>query len=195
MVEAFPATATQRRPMSSSQLPFEIRDLVFAWLLFLMQSSTMNIQLRGVEATDLALFFAHQQDPEAAAMAAFQPRDTEAFAQHWAKLLRDATCLKQTVLVDGQVAGNIGSWNSDGKREIGYWIDRAFWGRGIATAALAAFLRLETTRPLHAGVAKHNAASLRILQKCGFTFLPSDHGEPDHADASHFLLVLVQSPV
>jgi RimJ/RimL family protein N-acetyltransferase len=82
------------------------------------------------------------------------------------------------------------SWNSHGQREIGYWIDRAYWGRGVATAALSTFLRLEQTRPLYAGVAKHNAASLRVLQKCGFTFLQSTDKASDDADDSHVLLVL-----
>jgi RimJ/RimL family protein N-acetyltransferase len=142
-----------------------------------------TISLRDVEAGDLALFFEHQSDPEAAALAAFKSRDKPAFAEHWAKLLRDETSLKQAILCDGQVAGNIGSWNSDGQREVGYWIDRACWGRGVATAALSAFLLLESTRPLHAGVAKHNAASLRVLEKSGFTLRPD-------TDETHFHLVL-----
>jgi RimJ/RimL family protein N-acetyltransferase len=137
------------------------------------------IRLRDVEAGDLALFFEHQRDPVAVAMVAFQSRDRSAFDQHWAKLLSDDTLLKKTIVVasavsadspaQNQVAGHIGSWTSDGKREVGYWLDRAFWGRGVATAALTAFLRLEQTRPLYASAAKHNAASLRVLQKCGFT--------------------------
>ena len=125
-------------------------------------------------------------------MAAFTSRDKPAFAEHWAKLLRDETALKQTVLVDEMVAGNIGSWNSDGKREVGYWIDRAFWGCGVASAALAAFLRLEQTRPLYAGVAKHNTASLRVLQKCGFTLLPAAKESAD-ANDSHVLLILTEA--
>ncbi len=148
----------------------------------------MELRLRNVEAGDLALFFAHQQDPEAAAMAAFASRDKPAFVEHWAKLLRDDTSLKQTIVVDEKVAGNIGSWNSHGNREVGYWIDRELWGRGVATGALSAFLRLEQTRPLHAGVAKHNAASLRVLQRCGFTF--DADAEPEDANDTHFLLVL-----
>ncbi|HMJ07330.1 MAG TPA: GNAT family N-acetyltransferase [Chthoniobacterales bacterium] len=123
-------------------------------------------------------------------MVAFKSRDRTAFDQHWAKLLADDSYLARTVLVDDEVAGNIGSWLSDGKRDLGYWISRSFWGRGVATEALAAFLRVEQTRPLNAGVAKHNAASLRVLQKCGFTLLPSAGGESEDADDSHFLLVL-----
>jgi RimJ/RimL family protein N-acetyltransferase len=154
---------------------------------------SQQIQLRDVEVGDLPLFFEHQRDPVAVAMVAFTSRDRAAFDQHWAKLLADESLLKKTVLADDQVAGNIGSWMSEGKREVGYWIDRAFWGRGVATEALSAFLRLEKTRPLHAGVAKHNAASIRVLQKCGFTLSPPA-GEPsDVADASHVLLTLTES--
>lgn len=129
-----------------------------------------TIRLRPVEPGDLPLFFEHQRDAEAAAMAAFTSRDRAAFDQHWAKILADKTGLIRTVVADGEVAGNVVSWNSHGKRELGYWIDRAYWGRGVATAALSAFLRLEQTRPLYAGVAQHNTASLRVLEKCGFAF-------------------------
>jgi RimJ/RimL family protein N-acetyltransferase len=143
-----------------------------------------KIQLRDVEADDLPLFFEHQRDPIAVAMVAFRSRDRAAFDLHWAKLMGDESLLKKTVIVDGEVAGNIGSWTSDDKREVGYWIDRSFWGRGVATEALAAFLRLEQTRPLYAGVAKHNLASIRVLQKCGFTVTGP---EPE---GTHVLLML-----
>jgi RimJ/RimL family protein N-acetyltransferase len=154
-----------------------------------------KVQLRDVEPSDLPLFFEHQRDPIAVAMVAFQSRDRAAFDQHWAKLLADDSLLKKTIVVvsavsaENQVAGNIGSWTADGKRQVGYWIDRAFWGRGVATEALSAFLRLEQTRPLHAGVAKHNVASIRVLQKCGFKITSVEEPSND-ADASHVLLTL-----
>lgn len=113
-------------------------------------------------------------------MVDFQSRDRAAFDQHWAKILADQTGLIRTITATfaespstEHVVGNIVSWNSEGHREIGYWIDRAYWGRGIATAALSAFLDLEKTRPLYAGVARHNTASIRVLQKCGFKLLDS----------------------
>ncbi|CAN5717973.1 GNAT family N-acetyltransferase [soil metagenome] len=142
----------------------------------------MNIRLREVEPGDRPIIFAHQQDPVAVEMVAFTSRDRAAFDQHWAKIQAEPTSLIRTVVVDGEVAGNILSFNREGEREVGYWIDRAWWGRGVGTAALSAFLRLEQTRPLHACVAKHNAASLRVLEKCGFTF------EAD--DDTHVILVL-----
>jgi RimJ/RimL family protein N-acetyltransferase len=163
-----------------------------------MQQTPMKtkIQLRDVEADDLPLFFEHQRDPIAVAMVAFHSRDRAAFDEHWAKLLADDSCLKKTIIVvsavsaDHQVAGNIGSWTSEGKREVGYWIDRAFWGRGVATEALSDFIRLEPIRPLYAGVAKHNVASIRVLQKCGFKLSHSVEEASNDPDASHVLLTL-----
>jgi RimJ/RimL family protein N-acetyltransferase len=55
-----------------------------------------------------------------------------------------------------------------GDREITYGIARQFWGRGLATEALRAFLALDTERPLRARAAKDNIGSLRVLAKCGF---------------------------
>src|SRR3954462_14188368 len=164
-------------------------------------SQIAHIALRPVEPGDLPLFFEHQRDPIAVAMVVFQSRDRAAFDQHWAKILADETGLIRTIVVTSDVspesaanehvAGNIVSWNSDGKREIGYWIDRAYWGRGIATAALSAFLRLEQTRPLYAGVARHNIASTRVLEKCGFIVSKSSPDEePEAAGDSHITLTL-----
>lgn len=159
-----------------------------------------RVQLRDVEADDLPLFFEHQRDPIAVALVGFRSRDRAAFDEHWAKLLANEACLKKTIVVASAVsadssskqvvAGNIGSWTSDGKREIGYWLDRALWGRGIATEAVSAFLGVERTRPLYAGVATHNAASIRVLQKCGFTLLGPEEAAPGEAEPSHVLLRL-----
>jgi len=78
-----------------------------------------KIQLRNVEASDLVLFFEHQRDPVAVEMVAFRSRDAAEFAQHWATLLADSSKLKKTIVVDGQVVGNIGSWLSDGNGRSG----------------------------------------------------------------------------
>jgi RimJ/RimL family protein N-acetyltransferase len=87
----------------------------------------------------------------------------------------------KAVIADGQVAGNVVSWEHSGRVEIGYWIGREFWDRGIATRALGAFLDEVTTRPLYAHAAAHNVASIRVLEKCGFTISdePVKSDEPD----------------
>jgi RimJ/RimL family protein N-acetyltransferase len=141
-----------------------------------------EVTLRDVEPGDLPILFEHQRDPVAVSLVVFRSRERAEFDEHWAKILADDACLKKTIVADGQVAGHIGSFGRDGKREVGYWIDRALWGRGIMSEALPAFLRLEQTRPLYAGVAPHNLGSIRVLQKCGFTLCegaPDQESEPD----------------
>jgi RimJ/RimL family protein N-acetyltransferase len=71
--------------------------------------------------------------------------------------------------------GSIASFELDGRREVTYWIARQDWGRGIATRALQQFLAtIETARPLYARAASDNAASLRVLEKCGFARVGAD---------------------
>ena len=128
-----------------------------------------SIQLRNVQESDLSIFFEQQRDPLANQMAAFPARDKDAFMAHWAKIMKDETIILQTILFKGQVAGNLVSFELSGQREVGYWLGREFWGKGIATRALSEFLKQVKERPLYAHVARHNIASLRVLEKCGFT--------------------------
>jgi RimJ/RimL family protein N-acetyltransferase len=127
-----------------------------------------DVMLRDVIESDLPVLFEQQQDPDANQMAAFPARDHDAFMAHWAKILGDNTVGKKTILFDGQVAGNIVSFEQSGLPLVGYWIGKAFWGKGIATKALSAFLEHVKERPLYAMVAKHNLASRRVLEKGGF---------------------------
>ena len=134
----------------------------------------MNVSLRDVQESDLATFYAQQLDPEATRMAAFPSRDWDAFSAHWAKILTSKTGTIQTIIFDGSVAGNIGCWEDSGEKLVGYWIGREYWGKGIATAALSEFLKRVPDQPLVARVAKHNVASIRVLEKCGFTIVGED---------------------
>jgi len=126
------------------------------------------VRLRSVEDRDLDVFFDHQTDPTAVEMAAFRTRDRDQFAAHWAKVRADDTAIVRTIVADGMVAGNIGSWQENGQRLLGYWVGREYWGRGVATQALALFTDAISFRPLYAHVAAHNVGSIRVLRKCGF---------------------------
>lgn len=128
----------------------------------------MTTLLRDVTSSDLPIFFEQQLDPDATAMAAFPARDWEAFDAHWAKIMEMDSVVLKTIELDGRVAGNIVCWSEGDEREIGYWLGKEFWGRGIATRALKEFLEIEKTRPLMAHVATRNVASRRVLEKCGF---------------------------
>ncbi len=150
-------------------------------------SYTENLlRLRDVIEADLPSFYEQQLDPEATAMAAFPSRQREPFMAHWAKILRDDRVIAQTIVVNGEVAGNIVSFEVEGETEVGYWIGKSYWGKGIATRALAMFLKQVETRPLYAHVAKHNLASARVLQKCGFVII----GEDINGDIEEWLLKL-----
>lgn len=152
-----------------------------------------DVELRDVSEKDLPVFYKHQNDKDALEMAAFKPRLEKAFLEHWAnKILGDETVTKKTILFKRLVAGHIVCWEQDGKPEIGYWIGKEYWGNGITTTALSMFLSQLKIRPLYAHVAKHNIASLRVLEKCGFKIsgedmIPSD---PPGKEIEEFVLTL-----
>ncbi|MBX3054954.1 MAG: GNAT family N-acetyltransferase [Anaerolineae bacterium] len=128
-----------------------------------------SVLLRDVLEADLPIFYEQQLEPEATQMAAFPARERAEFMAHWQNnVLGNKRGLKKTILFDGQVAGNIVSFEQFGEREVGYWLGKEFWGKGIASRSVAEFVQLERTRPLYAHVARHNIASRRVLEKCGF---------------------------
>lgn len=126
------------------------------------------VKLRDVVAADLPTLYQYQLDPESNRMAAVYPRSAEVFELRWADILGDPRSIAKAIVADGGVVGSIGCFKMEGLDAVGYWIAREYWGRGIATRALALLLEEVTIRPLHAQVARHNAASMRVLERCGF---------------------------
>jgi len=138
-----------------------------------------TLVLRAVAPGDLDHFFAQQRDPVARHMAAFtsaDPDDRAAFDAHWARITADSAIVNRTIEFGGVVVGHVASFEQGGEREVTYWIDRAHWGRGIATRALRLALAELPTRPLHARAAADNAASIRVLTNCGFVTYGTDRG-------------------
>ncbi|KJY34373.1 MULTISPECIES: GNAT family N-acetyltransferase [Streptomyces] len=140
----------------------------------------MDVTLRPVRDEDLEVFYAQTNEPEAVRMAAFtheDPADRARFDAHWARIRHDPGVLALTVVgADGEVVGHVGVFGPPGEREVTYWIGRAHWGRGAATAALRALLGAVPDRPLHARAAADNGASLRVLDKCGFLVTGHERG-------------------
>ena len=139
----------------------------------------MEIKLRITQLTDLEQFFLFQLDEEAGYLAAFMPKDhtnKEAFINKYTRLLNDPTITMRTILVDGDIAGSVSKFVMEGDAEITYWIDKKFWGQGIASHALTDFLKIESTRPILGRVAFDNVGSQRVLEKCGFVKIGTDRG-------------------
>ncbi len=141
-----------------------------------------EVRLRQTVEADLDTLFEHQADPEAARMAGFPSRDRPTFFAHWTGLLADPSVVKETVLLDGEVAGSLVCFGAEGAREVGYWIGREFWGRRVATRSLRLFLERMRDRPLRGFVVPTNVASQQVLLKCGFV--------PDGEDGDHLVFVL-----
>lgn len=130
--------------------------------------------------SDLPVLFELQRDSEANFMAAFtarDPDDRDAFDAHWKKILANPTVIARTIVHGGRVVGSVSSYETAGKPEVTYWIGRPYWGKGIATSALAAFLvEGNAKRPIYARVAKDNRGSRRVLEKCGFRVIGESSG-------------------
>jgi RimJ/RimL family protein N-acetyltransferase len=142
----------------------------------------MSITLRSLGDADLDVYFEWQRDPVAVAMAAFtraDPSDREAFDRHLRRIRDDPECTLLAIDDDGVFVGTIGSFTMEGEREITYWIDPSRWGRGLATAALATFLRVELTRPLFGRAAEHNLGSGKVLLNAGFVRVGTDSAFAD----------------
>jgi RimJ/RimL family protein N-acetyltransferase len=170
-----------------------LHQSVVHWISRVIRGDSMTgaVLLRDVKASDLPILFEQQLDPEATAMAAFPSRDREAFDTHWAKIMADEKVILKTVLFDGQVAGSIVSWEMLSERKIGYWFGKEFWGKSIATRALAEYLGIVEARPLYAHVAKHNIGSRRVLEKCGFKVIGEDtYTNPAGEAVEEFILKL-----
>lgn len=127
--------------------------------------------LRPVENSDLDAIFEHQSDRAAAELADVPSRERPAFDEHWRRIRSDPETSIRVIDDDGAVAGYVFTFIHDGRRVVGYWLGRAFWGRGLATRALAEFLPQVEERPLQATVAPANRASVRVLEKNGFRLL------------------------
>jgi RimJ/RimL family protein N-acetyltransferase len=158
----------------------------------------MRCVLRGLRDEDLAVLFEQWADPIAARMAAFTASDhmdRRAFERRWSRLRADETVIARVIVADGEVAGTISSWGDPDEREVTYWIGRSFWGKGIATGALRAFLTVDPARPLHARVASDNVASRRVLEKCGFRIIAHERGfaEARSAEIEELVLRLEES--
>ncbi len=103
-------------------------------------------------------------------MAAYQarnPADRAVFDHHWNSILNDPNVLVRTIEHEGDVAGSILVFDGE-TPEINFWTSTKYWGKGITTSAVDAFLAEYTKRPLTAHVVQDNLGSIKVLERRGF---------------------------
>lgn len=144
-----------------------------------MTNNIPDIKLRPTEISDLDTLFEFQRDKEAGYLAAFMPKDPTdklAYIDKYTKLLTNPDVNNQTIILNNNIVGSIARFVMEGDTEITYWIDKKYWGQGIATEALKKLLAMETVRPVFGRVAFDNFGSQKVLEKCGFTKTGTDKG-------------------
>lgn len=135
------------------------------------------VTLRPANASDIEIFYTHQLDPVSTDLAKVHARSREAFDAHWDAILNNPNAIARTILQGDQVVGLINTFPVKDERHIGYWIDRAHWGKGIASGAIARMVELDPSRPLHAVVAIDNIGSMKALGRSGFIRIGQEHAE------------------
>lgn len=143
----------------------------------------IDITLREVRDADLSAFFVQLQDPQAVSMATTyieDPGDRSVFNNFWQKLLKNEDAHVRTIASANDpgntVLGHIMAIPEESQTRVRYWIDRQYWGRGIATGALRSFLADVPVRPLFAYAPKRNVPAQRVLQNNGFITIGEDSG-------------------
>ncbi|MHA7133871.1 GNAT family N-acetyltransferase [Oerskovia turbata] len=137
-----------------------------------------KVSVRALREEDLPALFDIQLDGAAQRLAAFTDeataRDRDAYVAKFRRLLADEAVAQRAVVVEGEVIGSVAAFPIEGDVEVTYWIRTDWWGRGVATAALAALLAEVPARPLHARVVEDNAGSIRVLERNGFVRVGSE---------------------
>jgi RimJ/RimL family protein N-acetyltransferase len=100
--------------------------------------------------------------------------DAEAFLS--SACYDDGNTIRRAIDWRGMLVGSIGLGpRPGGTEEIGYWIGKPYWGKGIASAALEAFLKELAAKgvggPIHAQTVASNEASQHVLLKNGFAYV------------------------
>ncbi len=154
------------------------------------------IFLRRTRQADLPLLFSLEVDRAANDLAGTKPRDWQSFQLRWNTILADhdgtvTGVVPKVIEAAGVVVGSVNISPNEGRDSLGYWIARAYWGRGIATRAVALMLEEFPRRPLYATAAAHNLPSLRVLRKNGFEVIGRVHTPPTSRTVDRETVTLV----
>ena len=142
---------------------------------------TERLILRPFAAEDAADLYAYARDPEVGPAAGWPPHGSEAESLEIIRTVFSAPHVFALVLREtGHLIGSAGF--VDGHRaelpgpddELGYWVGRPWWGRGLATEAARELLRYGFEdlglRTVWCDHYEGNGSSRRVIEKCGFVY-------------------------
>ena len=155
----------------------------------MVRLETERLLFRDHEPGDLEAYCRMESDPLYRAPQPVHPRAEleRSFRETW--LVPKPLALRATVFTpNNQYIGRCGLYpfrnDSDvivaGEAVLAFYLAREYWGRGLATEAGRAFVDYGFTtlglRRIHAGMNANNAASIRVIEKLGFTRVRSGEG-------------------
>lgn len=135
------------------------------------------IEFREFEQKDEALLVSYLNDEaQTQFLSARLPQPYTNEAAHWWVNTGSRIGVVYAIIHNGIFVGSInaisGEFEKQKTAEIGYWVAKPYWGKGIATNALQKFtdLLFEHTDfiRLNASVFEGNLASAKVLQKCAY---------------------------
>jgi len=141
----------------------------------------MVITLEPRTADTVRIYFERANTPEIKSLLPQKAKTLEeALADFEKTQLPNATSFGQTIYVDGNYVGDVWCYCIDLTDEpncmVSYCIfEPEYRSKGVATAALKRFIETIRARyhvnTIGAFTFSHNAASLRVLEKCGFSLI------------------------
>ena len=148
-----------------------------------MQLETERLTMRHWQDSDAEELFTYAQDPDIGPVAGWPAHGSVAESLETIRgVLSEpetyAVCLKETGRAIGSIAlklnGHTDMTDRDDECELGYWIGKPYWGRGLMPEAAREILRHAFEdlgmRCVWAGYYDGNDKSRRVQEKCGFCY-------------------------
>lgn len=135
----------------------------------------LRVSIRQMVEADFKVLFEYQLDESSNEMAGTYARSWLNFERHWTAAISDPSINSKVILADDALVGLVGCFLAGDQLQVGYWITKTHWGRGIASIALSQLLKEVDRRPIYAEVACKNVASYRVLEKNGFVNVGRSH--------------------
>ena len=157
-----------------------------------------RLLLRPLTLADAEAVYLHwASDPAVTKYLRWEPNQSVADSETWLGQVEQLYaegrdyCYGMERKSDGRLVGSIGAFyhEESGRYEVGYCLERALWGQGYMTEALARLVRFLTEEEhilrFSCSHSPENPASGRVMQKCGFVF--QNKTEPCYNAAGEFL--------